>query len=258
MCYDIKASLKAQLKRAQQDGDEQAIREITEKLVPQTDLPVHHASGFQHPRILMYTGESKHMPVVATWGLVPAWVKDEAQKNQLWNNTLNARGETIFEKPAFKDAAISKRCIVYLDGFYEHHHLNKKAYPFYVHAANGAPLAVAGLWSAWLPPGSSTPLITFTLVTTAGNSLMAKIHNNTGEKGPRMPLLLSEEQEELWLAPIAKEHDRIELERLISRSPENTLIAHPVEALRGKTYRGNVPSITEEAIYPELAFFDFS
>ena len=257
MCYDIKASHKAQLKRAQQNGDEQAIREIMEKLVPQTDLPLHHASGFQHPRILIYTAGSPFQPLVATWGLVPAWVKDETQKAKLWNSTLNARGETLFEKPAFRDAALTKRCIVYLDGFFEHHHLNKKAYPFFIHRADNKPLAVAGLWSTWRHPLTGESLNTFTLVTTTGNALLTKIHNNTPEQGPRMPLLLAEEQETTWLAPLQDEHDSKRITEVLQGVPEDNLIAHPVSALRGKTYRGNVPEITEEAIYPELAFFEF-
>ena len=117
MCYDIKASLEAQLTRAQREQDYQAIEEIMEKLIPLTDLPIHHASGFSHPELLIYTDRSPNFPVVATWGLVPHWVKDDEQRKKLWNNTLNARGETIFEKPSFRNAAKHNRCIVYVDGF---------------------------------------------------------------------------------------------------------------------------------------------
>jgi putative SOS response-associated peptidase YedK len=257
MCYDIKASLKAQLKRAQQNGDDQAVREIMEKLVPHTDLPLHHASGFTHPRLLIYPAHSPCTPLIATWGLVPTWVKDEAQKNELWNNTLNARGETLFEKPAFRDAAIHQRCLVYLDGFYEHHHLNKQAYPFYVQRSDQAPFAVAGLWSTWQHPLTGIPLTTFTLVTRPANTLMAKIHNNSGEKGPRMPLILEQDEEAQWLQPLVTENDRNQLEGLIQGEAMEKLIAHPVRALRGKAYRGNIPEISEEEVYPELGFFEF-
>ncbi|MGB5555280.1 MAG: SOS response-associated peptidase family protein, partial [Flavobacteriaceae bacterium] len=129
MCYDIKAGLEAQLKRAKRDGDVHGVAEIMEKLVPLTDLPLHHASGFSHPELLIYTDRSPNFPEVATWGLVPHWVHDEAQLKKTWNNTLNARGETIFEKPSFRDSAKQHRCLVFVDGFFEHHHFKGKTYP---------------------------------------------------------------------------------------------------------------------------------
>tara|TARA_R110000868_G_scaffold32133_4_gene117136 strand:+ start:55 stop:345 length:291 start_codon:yes stop_codon:yes gene_type:complete len=92
MCYDIKTQLETQLRRAKRDGDVHAIEEILEKLLPLTDLPIHHTSGFKHPSVLIYTNEDRYFPVVSTWGLIPFWVKDEKQKNGIWNKTLNARG----------------------------------------------------------------------------------------------------------------------------------------------------------------------
>lgn len=79
MCYDIKASLNAQLSRARRRNDVQAVEEILERLIPLTDLPLHHTSGFSHPELLIYTDRSPEFPEVATWGLVPHWVKDEQE-----------------------------------------------------------------------------------------------------------------------------------------------------------------------------------
>ena len=104
MCYDIKASLEAQLKRAKRSNDLAAIMEIEQKLIPYTDLPVHHKSGFAHPKLLIYTKESPNVPIIAHWGLIPHWVKDADLKNKIWNSTINARGETLAEKPSFRDA----------------------------------------------------------------------------------------------------------------------------------------------------------
>ena len=141
MCYDIKASYEAQLSRAKRKGDFVAVEEILEKLIPFTDLPLHHVSGFTHPKLLIYTNESPEFPIVATWGLVPHWVRDDIQKKKIWNTTLNARGETIFEKPSFKQSAKNNRCIIYIDGFYEHHHFNKKTYPFFIQRKDEKPIA---------------------------------------------------------------------------------------------------------------------
>ncbi len=252
MCYDIKASLEAQLKRARQYGDEVAIREIEEKLAPMTDLPIYHASGFQHPRLFIYTEDEPGVPRVATWGLVPHWVKDQIQQKKIWNNTLNARGETIFEKPSFRTAARHHRCLVYVDGFYEHHHHRGKTYPFFISRKDRQPLIFAGLWNPWRDPESGNYVNTFSIVTTEGNPMMAHIHNNPKLKGPRMPLILDEAWAEKWLIEIEDEMDVRAVEDLIQAYPEESLMAYTVHKLRGKEYPGNVPEISEEVVYPEL------
>ncbi|SDS20951.1 Putative SOS response-associated peptidase YedK [Formosa sp. Hel1_31_208] len=254
MCYDIKASLEAQLSRARRRGDLMAIAEIEEKLVPYTDLPLHHASGFSHPELLIYTDSSPEFPEVATWGLVPHWVRDEEQLKKLWNNTLNARGETIFKKPSFRDAAKHQRCIIYIDGFYEHHHFNNKTYPFYIHKKDNEPIALAGLWSKWINPETGGHIKTFTIVTTEGNMMMSKIHNNPKIKGPRMPLILHKNLEDKWLDSIENQSDIKTLQGLIRAYPEDELQAHTVRKLRGKDYMGNVAEIAEPFNYNDLEF----
>lgn len=254
MCYDIKAGLDAQLKRARRYGDEKAVREIEQQLIPFTDLPIFHANGFQHPRLLIYTDDQPKRPVVATWGLVPFWVKDNEQRKKLWNNTLNARGETIFEKPSFRTSARNNRCIIYVDGFYEHHHFNKATYPFHIYRKDGEPLALAGLWSEWVDKDTGEILKTFSIVTTEGNPLLARIHNNPRLRGPRMPLILPDELEDAWLNPVHDDLDIKGLQELIRSYPEEELEYHTVTRLRGKEYPGNVPEISDPVKYEELAF----
>ncbi|MBF29826.1 MAG: DUF159 family protein [Aequorivita sp.] len=240
--------------RARRRADAQAVEEIIEKLAPLTDLPIYHTSGFSHPDLLIYTDRSPQFPEVATWGLVPHWVRDEEQLKKQWNNTLNARGETIFEKPSFRTAAKNNRCIVYVDGFYEHHHFNGNTYPFFVYRKDGQPMALAGLWSEWRNPESGGILNTFSLVTTTGNALMAKIHNNPKLKGPRMPVILPRELEDKWLAPIEDELDIKQIQNLIREYPQDELTAHTVAKLRGKEYPGNVAEISDKVNYEELMF----
>lgn len=252
MCYDIKASLEAQLKRALRRGDEEAAAQIREELIPHTDLPLFHASGFSHPRLLIYTDEDPDFPVAATWGLVPHWVHDAQQQKKLWNQTLNARGETIFEKPSFRRAAESNRCLLYVDGFYEHHHHGGHTYPYYIHRQDGRPMALACLYSDWRDPAGGAPMTTFSIVTTEGNKMLARIHNNPKLEGPRMPLILPDELADRWLQPLHEARDRDELEALIRPYPEEELASHTVARLRGKEYPGNVPEISEPVGYPEL------
>ena len=254
MCYDIKASYEAQLNRARRKGDLVAVEEILEKLIPLTDLPLHHVSGFSHPELLIYTNDSPSFPKIATWGLVPNWVKDEDQLKKFWNNTLNARGETIFEKPSFREAAKNNRCIIYIDGFYEHHHFNKKTYPFFIQRKDQKPIALAGLYNEWVNPETNGRMNTFSIVTTVGNSMLAKIHNNPKIKGPRMPLILPIELEDNWLHPIQDAVDKKKIQELIQSYPQEELKAHTVRKLRGQEYIGNVEDISAEFIYEELEF----
>lgn len=254
MCYDIKASLEAQLSRSRRKNDAQAVEEIIEKLGPLTDLPLYHTSGFSHPELLIYTDRSPDFPEVATWGLVPHWVQNEADMKKQWNNTLNARGETIFEKPSFRSSAKSNRCIVYVDGFYEHHHYNGKTYPFFIYRRDNKPMALAGLWSEWSNPEKGGILNTFSIVTTSGNNMMAKIHNNPKLKGPRMPVILPTELEDKWLDPINDDLDIKKIKELIMEYPEDELATHTVAKLRGKEYAGNVETISDKMDYEELVF----
>ena len=252
MCFDIKASLVVQLSRARRKNDAKAVKEILERLIPLTNLPIYHASGFSHPELLIYTDRSPEFPEVATWGLVPHWVRDEQEMKKQWNNTLNARGETIFEKPSFQASAKNNRCLIYVDGFYEHHHYKGKTYPFYISRKDKQPMALAGLWSEWKNPITGGILNTFTIVTTKANALMAEIHNNPKLQEPRMPVILPTELEDKWLISINDELDIKAIEELIREYPEGELQGHTVAKLRGKEYPGNVKTISEKVIYKEL------
>ena len=253
MCYDVKATLEAQLKRADRRGDRAAVEEIMERLIPFTDLPLYHASGFSHPEMLIYTDTDPNFPEVATWGLIPHWVQDDEAAKKLWNNTLNARGETIFSKPAFRYSAEHNRCLIYINGFYEHHHFNKNTYPFYIYRKDNEPLILAGLYSDWSNE-TGGKIKSFSIVTTEGNPMMAKIHNNPKLEGPRMPLILTEDVADGWLNPISEESDKKMIQDLIKSYPQEYLTAHTVRKLRGKEYLGNVKEISEAYHYEELEF----
>lgn len=254
MCYDIKATVETQLKRAQRKGNAQAVDEIMETLIPFTDLPIYHTSGFSHPELLIYTDRSPNYPEVATWGLVPDWVKSEVDMKKQWNNTLNARGETIFKLNSFRKAANESRCLIYIDGFYEHHHFHKNTYPFYIFKKDHSPLPLAGLYSEWTNPETHGKLLTFSIVTTTGNELLSKIHNNPKLKEARMPVILHEELADQWLTKLEGEKDQKLIQELIQEYPQEELEAYTVGKLRGKEYLGNVPEISEPVKYEELEF----
>jgi putative SOS response-associated peptidase YedK len=155
-------------------------------------------------------------PIIARyrWGLVPSWSKDPAMGHRL----INARAETITEKPAFREAFKRRRCVVVANGFFEWQKKGQKRIPFYIKPRLSALLGFAGLWEHCTMP-SGERLNTFTIMTTLPNQLMAPIHN-------RMPAILAPEHFNEWLQPTPKDLDR--LRSFLAPYPEEKLEAYPV------------------------------
>lgn len=125
-----------------------------------------------------------------TWGLIPHWAKDKAIGNKL----INARAETLAEKPSFRDAFKKQRCLVLADSFYEWADLQKGQgrVPYRICLADDEVFAFAGLWAKWQPPDGSPEVNSFTIITTAANKLLKPIHD-------RMPIILIPETAQTWL-----------------------------------------------------------
>lgn len=124
------------------------------------------------------------------WGLIPAWAKDAA----IGNRMINARAETISEKPSFRKPLERRRCLVLADGFYEWRAAAGRAkVPVRIVLKSREPFALAGLWDLWRGP-EGRELATFTIITTQANEVLKPIHD-------RMPVILRPEEEEKWLAP---------------------------------------------------------
>lgn len=252
MCYSAEAAIRAELDYAIHRGDKaDRIAELVQRLQEIRWEKYYHVSGFAHPKIMVFTDKDPYKPQAFNWGLIAPWCKDEVTAKKSMQQCLNARGETIFEKASFKASAKSKRCLVYLDAFYEHHHIGKNTFPFRISLKDEKPMPVAGLWTEWAnPQGTGEVINTFTIVTTKGNPLMAKIHNNPkAEMGPRMPVILSKETQDAWLDSKATQKD---IEELIKPCDENLLQFHTVNRLNGKAYMGNKPEIREPFKYAEV------
>lgn len=256
MCYGVKARTEMALRIAKSRGNKAAAENLARLLNPFPEFDLHYANAFTHPQLVVYTDAAPQTPQLSLWGLVPAWVKDDAQRKQLWNQTLNARGESIFEKPAFRTSAKSKRCIVHVEGFFEHHHFGKKTYPYFISLRGREQFALAGLWEQWKDKETNELLHTFSIVTTEGNDLMRRIHNSPKLDGPRMPVILTEAEEELWLAPINNTADEAMVKALIKPYPAEAMTAHPVKPLLGKDGIGNAAGASDAYEYPELLLAD--
>jgi putative SOS response-associated peptidase YedK len=155
------------------------------------------------------------------WGLVPSWAKEV----QSGAPQINARSETLAEKPMFRTAYKKRRCLIPADGFYEWHASASgpkgKKQPYYIHRPDDRPFAFAGLWESWRSKDTSEPLAieSCTIVTTSANKTMAPLHD-------RMPVILSEGDYDLWLDPAVQKPD--EVAHLLAPCGEDELIAEPI------------------------------
>src|SRR6266852_156129 len=157
--------------------------------------------------------EGKRQFALVRWGLIPSWVKDSKGFSLL----INARGESVNEKPAFRNAMRRRRCLFPADGFYEWKDEGGRKRPFCVRPKNGEPLAFAGLWETWMGPNGEE-LETAAIVTTKANRTLAAVHD-------RMPVVVPPEAFDLWL-DCANVDDRT-AETLIAPAPDDLLEAYP-------------------------------
>jgi putative SOS response-associated peptidase YedK len=123
------------------------------------------------------------------WGLVPFWAKDPA----IGNRMINARAETVAEKPSFRAAYRHRRCLLLADGFYEWKKQGAGKVPYYISLASGEPFAFAGLWETWQSKQSDEIIQSATLITTAANEFISTVHH-------RMPVILQPASAQRWLA----------------------------------------------------------
>ncbi len=153
------------------------------------------------------------------WGLVPFWADDR----KVGLSLINARGETVAEKPAFRRSFEKRRCLIPADGFFEWETIAGKKQPHFIRARDGEPLALAGLWERW--HGEDPPLESCTIITTSSNAVIEPLHD-------RMPVILPEAHFDEWLDP---ESDRQRLLRLITPSDDELLIEYAVTPKMGNT-----------------------
>jgi putative SOS response-associated peptidase YedK len=155
--------------------------------------------------------------VLMRWGLVPRWAKDVS----LGSRMINARSETLAEKPAFRDAFRKRRCLVPVTGFFEWRTTANGKQPHLIRRSDLRPFALAGLWESWRSPEDGSTLETFTIITTQANAKLVPLHD-------RMPVILGPRQIDAWLAP---ETDAAKLQELLVPSPPEDLSLQPVSTL---------------------------
>jgi putative SOS response-associated peptidase YedK len=183
---------------------------------------------------------TQHMPVVVRnspnrlefmqWGLIPFWAKD----SKIGYKMINARAESVTDKPSFRKAFVSQRCLVPASGFYEWKKTEQGKVPHFIHLKDEKLFAFAGLYDVWRDE-DGREIQTYTIITTEPNELMEDIHD-------RMPVILRREGEETWIDPEIK--DKVRLESLLVPYPAEEMEAYPV-SLMVNNPRNNNDSLVE-------------
>ena len=151
--------------------------------------PRYNIAPTQYVAAVRDSADEQRELVMLRWGLVPFWAKDPS----IGNRMINARAETVAEKPSYRNAYKHRRCLVLADGFYEWRRHGDIKTPYYISLASGEPFALAGLWENWTDKESGESLQTTTLITTEANDFMAPLHH-------RMPVILEAATATDWLA----------------------------------------------------------
>ncbi len=217
---------------------------VKQKKVILPELPFHHlVSGFSHPALPVISAEGLFL---YEWGLIPAWVKDMETASDISSKTLNAVGETVFEKPSFRKSIASKRCLFPVSGFYEWREFKGVKYPYYIQLKEEDYFSLGSLYDTWINPQTGEIKNTFSIITTPANPLMEKIHNLK----KRMPLILSPDDEMKWIDPALKPD---QIKELIKPFPETKMMAYTIsrDANNARIHR-DYPGILREVQYPEL------
>lgn len=190
------------------------------------NFPARYNIAPTQPIAIVRMVDGKRQFALVRWGLLPSWVKDPGAFSLL----INARGESVCDKPAFRAAMKRRRCLIPADGFYEWQATGKgPKQPFYIHARSGMPLAFAGLWETWMGPNGEE-VETAAIVTTAANQTLGPIHD-------RMPVIVPSEDFNVWL-DTANVDAKI-AEAIIAPAPDDLLEAYPVSTAVNRTANDN-------------------
>jgi putative SOS response-associated peptidase YedK len=161
---------------------------------------------------------AKRVVTAQRWGLIPPWADDP----KIGSRLINARGETVAEKPSFRASFKRQRCIIPANGFYEWQKRGDRKVPHAIVRKDEKPLALAGLWSSWRDPESGEQVRSFAIITTTANATLAPIHD-------RMPVILPDDAIDTWLDPNFQ--DVPALQSLLRPYPDDLLRAYPVSRL---------------------------
>jgi len=257
MCYNAEAAARKLIDYAKQRGNLNYVAQLEQFLkdLESTKEKKFFVNGYARPKLIGFSMEEPMKPRDFQWGFVPKWVKNSADINKQMK--LNAKVETMFEIEVFKESALKRRCLIYLDAFYEYHSYKKNKYPFRVTMREDVPLIMGGIWRDWVDYKTGEVQQSVALVTTEANTMMAKIHNEPAASAtPRMPVILTKAQQDGWLIDIRSESDIQFIKNLAKPLDDDLMIAYTVARPTGKEGLGNVKEIENEFKYSDLDYTD--
>lgn len=206
----------------------------------------YHAFSFPElPVIFRDAGGDGNSSSLMRWGLVPGYTASESDALKIREMTLNARAETLEEKPSFRSSFPSRRCLVPVNGFFEWQHSGKTKIPWYIFHPAESVISLGALYDRWSNDGGRSYMESFTIITTPANRLLSEIHNTK----KRMPLIISRNQEDKWISPLSAPSL---IREMMASYPDNILSAHTISPLIGnrKSDR-NVPELIEPWTRPD-------
>lgn len=205
-----------------------------------------HLSGFAFAKVPVLTCEDKSRVQAFNWGLIPSWTKDMELAKQARMNCLNAKSETIFEKPSFRTAIMQRRCLFFVNGFYEWREVNKKKYPYFIKLKDQQAFAFGAIYERWVDKASGEIVDSTSIITTDANPLMAKIHNVK----LRMPLIFDKQDMMKWIEPNLNKE---QITDLMKPFDENKMEAYTISKLiTSRTDNPNQAKVKEPFEYLEL------
>ncbi len=175
--------------------------------------PRYNIAPTQQVAVIRQDNDGRRHLAYLHWGLIPPWAKDAT----VGNHMINARAETVHEKPSFRHAFRSRRCLIPASGFYEWRAEGGKKQPLYIHMIDNGPMIFAGLWESWRSPEDAV-IESCTIITTSSNSLIQPLHD-------RMPVILDKPGWKTWLTPDAT---REQLTPLFHPFSSDLLTMYPV------------------------------
>ncbi|MDC1068433.1 SOS response-associated peptidase [Candidatus Kapabacteria bacterium] len=224
MCFHLSISKKAQNLEARY-----------KKEFEQADNyePIFHMNGFSFAEYPVISTEDEEQFKGYHWGLIPHWAKDDSIRSK----TLNARSETVFEKPSFRSSIKTKRCLIPVTGFFENKTIGKTKQPYHISLKSDEIFSLGGIWAEWTDKDTGEIIKTFSILTTDANPLMADIHNLK----KRQPVIISSNNESAWLDINLSKQDIL---NLCEPYPDDDMDAYEVSRdLNKRSVYTNTPDI---------------
>lgn len=228
MCYHVATPSQTKLKK-----------KYPKKDITYNEKEIYHVSGFVRPYLPVELNQDKGVIKAARWKLLPFWVKTEAEADK-YANTLNADGDTIFEKASYKSYIKKYRGLLYVNGFYEPHKVKgqKETDNYYIYTPQKEIFTLGVVYSEWTDQETGEQYPTFSIITTAANEMMEEIHNVK----KRMPLVIAEDKRSEWLNAT----DPAEI-KMLMQPYDGDLQAHKVYRVTGaRGENTNKPEIQQE------------